>query len=165
MPTEKPRVIITLEPSRYQVLKAWSDRQGLSPAQVVGALVETVVGLLAVAGGEGRVEQPSLFPGEVVDALREVFPVPEDRETQQRFGGALDALKATGGWTVLVNHLRGVAAVPPPAGEHPAQPPGGGRRPSTEGKSREGLTPGSNTGVTPKASRSGNRPNRPRKRV
>lgn len=165
MPTEKPRVIVTLEPSRYQVLKTWAGQQGLSPAQVVGALVETVVGLLAVAGGEGRADQPSLFPGEVVEALRSVFPVPEDRETQQRFGDALDALKATEGWSVFVSHLRGVVAPSPAAGEHAAQPPAGGRKPSTEGKSRSGLTPGSNTGVTLRASRSGNRPNRPKRRV
>lgn len=157
MPTKKPRVLVTLEPSRYAVLQDFALRRGIPVSRVIGALVEQVAGLLAwetsrhASGGPG-----SLPLDQVTDLLREVYPQKEDREALARVGDALDLLRASG-VRVVSDHLAELAGGPGGGtGEHPAQPqpaarpaaPKGasGRPPS--GKGRKGPPPYSNTGVT-----------------
>jgi len=147
VPTSKPRVSVTLEPTRYRFLKAWAEKRNLPVSQVIGALVDQMAGLLAAAeGGLLSPHQPALFPESVVGVLGDAFPMKEDREALARLGGALDALRLTGGWSVLSEHLRGVAAGGAAAGEHPAQPPAAPAKQSTEATRQARRPPLSNQG-------------------
>lgn len=156
MPTAKPRVLVTLEPSRYALLQELAGQNGLRVSQLIGALVEQAAGLLAwEARGHLPRRQPSLFPDAVMDVLREVYPQKDDREALARLGDAMDLLKSSG-LRIVSDHLAELSrAGGAGSGEHAAQAQPGAESPPSQSvpkrsrkRSAKAAPPYSNTGVT-----------------
>lgn len=139
MPTQKPRIYVTLEPSRYRILKAFADRHGVPLGQVIGSMVETIAPLLAAELAQD--EQPALFPEAVMVEIRAALAQEEGPEAVRRLGKAIEALGVaqarvlTTGLLddILSGRRRGGPGGPPggPAGgPSPAPPPPSrGKRP------------------------------------
>jgi len=131
MATKKPRINVTLEPYRYQLLKRLAELQGVSMSYLLADLLDSVAPVLervAVAIEAAQQAQESLKPNLVrvaQQAEAELSPMLSEAITQ------------------LDMFIRQAQSAPSNDGGAPAR----GEAPAVEGADSLGEPPSSNTGV------------------
>lgn len=132
MPTAKPRLMITLEPDRYELLKRMAASQGASMASIVVDLVETVAPVLErvlVA-----VETAQKAHSDVRDNLRRVAEEAE-KATIPHLHAAMGQLDT------LVSSIEQAGTQLPLAVDVPASPARGGAEGAARGRAHGSDTP------------------------